>query len=619
MDLNYRGFLVILVAAKDRRNERMVMKLLRKRMKIVIWIAATAFVALIFLSWGMDITRRSPGGMLQRGIVGRVNGRPIRIETYREMLRQAFLNVRGEGGAEVDGLTSTLLEDRVFDQIVEEEVLWEEIARRGITTSDAEVLAYIKTVPPPELRSDTSFMTEGQFDVEKYRQIFQNPANLAWLVEYERFARQALPKQKLMLTLYSTARLTDLEIAEAFTEKYATVKLEYLLVTPERALAEVQVSEEEAGAYFEQHAREFELPETAELTYVHFSTAPSASDSASALQDINAIHEELNAGAEFGKLARQVSQDEQTAENGGLLGWIRRGQVVEAFESAAFALRKGQISRPFLSEYGWHVARLNDRKADSIEVSHILVRIRASSETIDRARESATLFREDASEMGFEQAAVSHGVEPLDTRVIPGQREFIPDIGYSNVITDFASTAGPGDISRVLATGLGFYVLELKEKKERRIPPFESLRDTVVALAQAEKRLEQAGVVADSASRLISEGLSVAETARRLDLNHGISADLSLSGMRQQHSVELIGAAALLEEDQVSKPIGTKRGHYIIRVIEKVQPDAESFERLSSTLAGNLIDTKQRRIVNEWMAGLIREAKVVDYRGEMYQ
>ena len=92
--MNGVSFPVIFIAAKDRRGIPMVMKLLRKRMKIVIWIAATAFVALIFLSWGMDITRRSPTGMLQRGIVGKVNNRVIRIESYRELLRRTFMNMR---------------------------------------------------------------------------------------------------------------------------------------------------------------------------------------------------------------------------------------------------------------------------------------------------------------------------------------------------------------------------------------------------------------------------------------------------------------------------------------------------------------------------------------------
>ena len=100
----------------------MVMKLLRKRMKIVIWIAATAFIALIFLAWGMDITKRGPGGMLSRGFVANVNGKIVRIETYRQALRNAFYNASVRGGDRIDPLESTLIEENVFEQLIQERV-----------------------------------------------------------------------------------------------------------------------------------------------------------------------------------------------------------------------------------------------------------------------------------------------------------------------------------------------------------------------------------------------------------------------------------------------------------------------------------------------------------------
>lgn len=108
-------------------------------------------------------------------------------------------------------------------------------------------------------------------------------------------------------------------------------------------------------------------------------------------------------------------------------------------------------------------------------------------------------------------------------------------------------------------------------------------------------------------------------TGRRLDLEHGVSKEMSVSSARPEYPIELVGAASVLEEGQVSRPIATDRGYYVIKVLERVPPDTERFERISSTLAGNLIDTKQRRIVEEWMLALRENAKVTDYRSEAYQ
>jgi parvulin-like peptidyl-prolyl isomerase len=337
------------------------------------------------------------------------------------------------------------------------------------------------------------------------------------------------------------------------------------------------------------------------------------------VQEVNGVYEELKAGADFGKLAELVSQDDQSAPTGGRVGWIKRGEVVKAFEDVAFRLNKGQVSEPLLSEFGWHIVKTNDRRKDSVNVSHILIRPQASDETIDRARENAALFREDAAEMDFQSAAVSHGIEVQLTEPFSGQADFIPDIGYSRVMTDFAFKSQPEELSRVFATGQGFYVVKLMDRKESHVPSFESLSDTLANLALKEKQLAQAGVIADSASALLAQGLSIETVGRRLDLEYEVTRELTILNARPQYPLELIGASAALADDQVSGPVRTERGYYILQVLERTPPDVELFERLSTQLAGNLIDAKQRRIVDEWMVSLRDRAKITDYRSEIYQ
>ncbi len=597
----------------------MVMNILRKRMKIVIWVAAVAFIALIFLAWGMDITRSSPTSKLQRGIVGSVNGRAIRIDTYREALRRSLASVRDQMGGQVDDLTASLIEDRVFEQIVQDELLREEIVRRGLRTTESEIVSFMKNVPPDELRSDTSLMTDGQFDAEKYRKVFQNPANLPWLVEYERFVREALPRQKLMLTVYSTARLTDLEIADAFSRQYARVKVNYILVPPQSLGPETEPTEEDMRLYYQENIEKFRAPFTVRLSYAHFSTAPSAVDSATTLEQVNGIYEELAAGADFSKLAEQVSDDRQTASAGGLVGWIRRGDVVKTFEEVAFSTPKGKISEPFMSEYGWHIVKVDDSRADSVEVSHILVRLEASAETIDRAREASSLFWEDAKEMGFEAAAVNSGVGIQTTPPFSEKGDMIPGIGYARAIKSFAFKAKKGDLSSVLATGEGFYVLTLDEAIASHIPSLEEIADTVAQLARNRKEMAAARVLADSSWALFSQGKSMKQVADLLGLEYGSGRELSVAGASPDIPLEVLGAASALSDDQKSEPIETEKGYYLAEVTERIVPDSERFASESAALAGNLMESKQRRIVDAWMAGLRRKANVSDYRNEGYR
>lgn len=77
---------------------------------------------------------------------------------------------------------------------------------------------------------------------------------------------------------------------------------------------------------------------------------------------IDSVYNALLAGADFEALAKQVSQDPGSARRGGNLGMFSRNQMVKEFEDAAFALQPGELSKPVLSPFGWHVIKMKERK-----------------------------------------------------------------------------------------------------------------------------------------------------------------------------------------------------------------------------------------------------------------
>ena len=77
---------------------------------------------------------------------------------------------------------------------------------------------------------------------------------------------------------------------------------------------------------------------------------------------IDSVYTALQAGADFEALAKQVSQDPGSAARGGMLGWFSRNQMVQEFEDAAFDLQPGEISKPVLSPFGWHIIKMKERK-----------------------------------------------------------------------------------------------------------------------------------------------------------------------------------------------------------------------------------------------------------------
>ncbi len=81
-----------------------------------------------------------------------------------------------------------------------------------------------------------------------------------------------------------------------------------------------------------------------------------------ARERIDSIYQALLNGADFAEMAKKVSQDPGSARQGGLLPWIQPGQTVKEFEDAAYALQKGEMSKPVQSPFGFHIILMKDRK-----------------------------------------------------------------------------------------------------------------------------------------------------------------------------------------------------------------------------------------------------------------
>ena len=76
---------------------------------------------------------------------------------------------------------------------------------------------------------------------------------------------------------------------------------------------------------------------------------------------IDSIYNELKKGANFAELAKTLSDDKQSAKNGGELPWLTKGQTLPAFEKVLFELQKGEMSEPVLTEAGYHIIKIDDK------------------------------------------------------------------------------------------------------------------------------------------------------------------------------------------------------------------------------------------------------------------
>lgn len=119
------------------------------------------------------------------------------------------------------------------------------------------------------------------------------------------------------------------------------------------------------------------------------------------------IRNRILQGENWGKLAKEFSDDPSAAKNGGEMGTSGRGRMVPEYEATAFKLKVGEISMPFESPFGFHIMQLQDRRGNEYVSRHILISPKPSQEDLENTSKFldsvANLIRRDS--MTFERAA----------------------------------------------------------------------------------------------------------------------------------------------------------------------------------------------------------------------
>jgi len=117
----------------------------------------------------------------------------------------------------------------------------------------------------------------------------------------------------------------------------------------EQITSEVEVTDEDIQAYYEENGAQFEQPASRDVRHILVKTKAKADQ----------IHQQLENGADFARLARQFSEDESSAEQGGDFT-AQKGATVAPFDKVAFELETGELSEPVKTQFGWHVIEAVD-------------------------------------------------------------------------------------------------------------------------------------------------------------------------------------------------------------------------------------------------------------------
>lgn len=224
-------------------------------------------------------------------------------------------------GMPIKGERLAQLRETILDNLIEKQLLYQESQAKGIKVDSEKI----------------------QSEIDQLKGQFENEDAFRKKLASMNYSEETLRKE--MRENMAIRALIDQEVA-----------------------SKVSVTDADVESYYQENKKEFEVPEKVHARHILIQAGPDASEKkkAKAEEKIQEVQEKLEDGAEFSELAREHSEG-PSSEKGGDLGSFSRGQMVESFDKAAFALEPGEVSDVVETRFGYHLIKVEDKTPSSMK------------------------------------------------------------------------------------------------------------------------------------------------------------------------------------------------------------------------------------------------------------
>jgi len=605
-----------------------MMTTLRNRMHVVLWSLLVLFLLSMTvggLVGGANIIDQLLGRVNPAEAIGSVNGDLITPDQFNQAYNIRMETLRN-AGTEISDQHIDGIREEVWNAFVEERLTEQAINDLGITVTDDEILYHLENNPPLDIQR--IFLVDNEFDKETYRQALNTPGMLDW-EPIEAWMRDFyLPRFKLQQYINMSAIVSEEEIREEFIKRNTDYTISALHITTSAVEDQVDTpTEEELMADYKSRKGDFEQDEKRHLSYVSWEKTPISEDTLRIYNEAQAIIDQANSGKDFALLANLNTQDpgnqiSPDSGRGGDLGWFGKGQMVGPFEEAAFGAKKGDIVGPILSQYGYHIikvdsTRYQESEERQVKARHILLEIDLGPSTSSDLRRRTTLFTYDAQDYGFSAALDSHNVHASQAKSIGEKDMFLAGLGVFRSAVRWAYNAEIGSISDPMENDDYYGVFILDSITPAGIASFENVRTQVYAAINRNKENKEAEKLAITLKNQVDGGTtfeSLKKDNDKLELIPSDTKKLNNSFISLGKSNHLIGALLNAKAGDLIGPVETYRGYGLIQVNVVSNFDSTAWNIQQELVQQDLIRQKQNRLYRGWMANLKEEAKIVDNR-----
>ncbi len=618
----------------------------RKRSWLVLLLLGVGVLAFVMVGVGPQ------GGQQQVVTIAQVNGDEI---TYTELESQYYRMLQTyrqlAGGrlspADIEALN---LRGQLLEELIQQRLLLQAAHDLGLAVTDSELADGIARHP--------AFQAGGRFDRNAYRLALRGQGLTP--AEFETQQREALAIQKLRSLIGDSIPVTAAEVEERYRVENEEIALEfvrfdtdgsvegvevtdaemkayydgngsllreplkvktrYLEYRVERFAEDVDVSDADVRAYYDVYReRRFRQPEAVKFSQILIPIAEGASpeDKTAAREQLEAILKQAREGADFAELAKQHSQDESAAE-GGDMGFVVRGQLVSPLDEALFALEAGAVSDVLESLLGLHLLKAVERREDKIreleEVHDEIVAVLKRERGGARAARAVEEDRERALDgVPLTQVAGDRGIELGATRLFSAG-ETLDAIGDVEEFYGAALALRPDQTGPIATSPDALYLLQGAERVEPAVPPLDDVKERIRETLTRRKAREQARVKAEAFLAEVKDGADLREAAAA----RGLAVKDTGLFPRKQANIPEVGILPLplgrLTASEANPVVDTAYAQgdsfYVMVLRTAVEADLAGLAKEKEDLTRQIREEKGQRAFSRLIENLKANAKI---------
>lgn len=578
----------------------------------------------------------------------RVNGEEISFRDFQ--LRARLIDDRYRsalGDRYSDFRNPEQIAREAVEALVRDRLIVQDAQRLGLSASKEEVARYL--LEDPQFKDES-----GRFiGRDAYLNLLGGSRNAA---DYEQRVAENLVTRRWHSFVGRAIQVDRTEIEETYRRQNERTRLDYVIVENDGQPVADTVSDARIREWYESHPEDYRREETRKIRYVvvdrdgfddveigeqqiadYYATnqdryrhpdqrrarhilfrieGMDEDAKAAARREAEAALAQIEGGADFAELARELSDDPVSGQNGGDLGFFGREEMVPAFSEAAFATDTGELAPLTESPFGFHVIQVTGARDEGTlaleeareEIRQTLGVQQAQQRVLDEAQRIRDRVGDDAARLA--EVAEAEGLEVLEHTMVGRGR--LGEIGATPQFTVTVTGLEAGAVSQPLPMASGMAVVAVDEVLPPAVAPLSEVRDRVRDDVLAEQRRE-AAVAAGRAA--LDEHLDFAAAAAELGEEVRDSGNLApgqavpgVGGAVPELADEIFGDHVLLGKRGV---LPVPAGALVYEVSDRTPFDPDAFEENLPELRENLL-LERRFQYGQSVLVRLRESQTVE-------